>query len=706
MTATNVRSAPTPPTRDLAQRLSDAEATIEALLSGQIDAVVDSKSRTPVLLAQAQEQLRRSQRRLRDIIDGLGPAMFVGLMTPEGIVLEANRPALEAGGLQPDDVLGKRFEDTYWFAFSEKSQHQMRATIARAAHGDASRYDMQIRVAHDQFIDVDFCLQPLRDEAGTVVFLVPSATVITARKETENALRESTAKFAQLADNITDVFWIRSPDMGEVLYVSPAFERVWGRSTESLYAHPGHWTEFIVPEDRDRVEATFATLAGETPSVDIEYRIVRPDGEARWVRSRGFQVRDGAGKLIRLIGIVTDITESRRLQAQLMVSDRMASVGTLAAGLAHEINNPLAAVIANLDFMAESLGRSLTGDAPAGSSPAGDAWLREDLKGPLEDAREAAQRVRFIVRDLKIFSRSPSDERPAAVDVRPILESSLRMAWNEIRHRAHLVKDYDPVPGVLANEARLGQVFLNLIVNAAQALPEGHADHNEIRVRTRLAGARVVIEVSDTGPGIPPEIIGRIFDAFFTTKAVGVGTGLGLAICQRIVTDMGGELTVTSTRGKGTTFCVALPVAREEDYVVVPTPPPVDSIALVMRRGRILVVDDEEILLRSVKRILSKDHDVVATAAAAEALALCAAGERFDLILCDLMMPDMTGMELHGELSRIAPEQAAKMIFVTGGAFTAKALQFLSETSREHIEKPFHPANLRAIVQRYLRATT
>ena len=699
MTATDLRS-----TRDLAQRLSDAEATIEALLSGQIDAVVDSKSQTPVLLARAQEQLRHSQKRLRDIIDGLGPSMFVGLMTPEGIVLEANRPALEAGGLKPEDVLGKRFEDTYWFAFSAESRRRMRATITRAAHGDASRYDMQVRVAHDQFIDVDFSLQPLRDESGAVVFLVPSATVITQRKEIENALRESTEKFHQLADNITDVFWIRSPDMRQVQYVSPAFERIWGRSAESLYANPRQWRDFIAPEDRERVESAFATLTGDIPSVDIEYRITRPDGETRWVRSRGFQVRDAAGNLIRLIGIITDITEPRRLQAQLMVSDRMASVGTLAAGMAHEINNPLAAVIANLDFMVESLGRAVEDEAPEGSTPRRNAWLREELKGPLEDAREAAQRVRFIVRDLKIFSRTPGDEPPAAVDVRPIMESSLRMAWNEIRHRARLVKDYEPVPGVRANEARLGQVFLNLIVNAAQALPEGRAEHNEIRVRTRLAGARVVIEVSDTGPGIPPEIIGRIFDAFFTTKAVGVGTGLGLAICQRIVTDMGGELTVASTVGKGTTFCVSLPVAREEDSVAaVPPSAPVDPTPLIVRHGRILVVDDEEILLRSVKRILSKDHEVVATAVASEALALCAAGETFDLILCDLMMPDMSGMELHEELSRIAPEQAAKMIFVTGGAFTTKALQFLSETTREHIEKPFHPANLRAIVQRYLR---
>jgi len=548
-------------TRDLAQRLAEAEATIEALLSGQIDAVVDSKTQTPVLLSKAQA-----------------------------------------------------------------------------------------------------------------------------------ALRESNEKFHQLADNITDVFWIRSPDMREVQYISPAFERIWGRPVESLYADPKLWTDYILPEDRDRVASAFAILMGDAPSVDLEYRIARPDGEIRWVRSRGFQVRDAAGVLIRLIGIITDTTEPRRLQAQLMVSDRMASVGTLAAGVAHEINNPLAAVIANLEFIAESLGSM-------GSQPSA-AWVLEEIKEPLEEAREGAQRVRLIVRDLKIFSRSPADEPSDAVDVKAIMESSVRMAWNEIRHRARLVKDYGVVPAVRANEARLGQVFLNLLINAAQAIPEGRAEHHEIRVSTRLDGERVIIEVGDTGSGIPPEILGRVFDAFFTTKPIGVGTGLGLAICHRIVTHLGGELTVESEPGRGTTFRVALLVADEAESK---EPVPVKPAPVVGRRGRILVVDDEELILHSVQRMLFKEHDVVAVSAAAEALALCARGEAFDVILCDLMMPDMTGMDFHGELSRIAPEMVDRVIFMTGGAFTAKAQQFLSNTPIEHIEKPFHPANLRAIIQRHLR---
>ena len=281
------------------------------------------------------------------------------------------------------------------------------------------------------------------------------------------------------------------------------------------------------------------------------------------------------------------------------------------------------------------------------------------------------------------------------------MESSIRMAWNEIRHRAQLIKSYGPMVAVYVNEARLGQVFLNLLVNAAQAIPEGRAKHNEIHLSTRLEDGNVVIEIRDTGPGIAPDVLPRIFDAFFTTKAVGVGTGLGLAICQRLVLDMGGHITVASELGKGATFRVTIPMTSEQQREA---PAPDDASTVTgTRRGRILLVDDEALVVRGMVLVLSKDHDVQAVTSATEALALCLGGAKYDLILCDLMMPDMNGMELHARLEQEDPEQADRMLFVTGGAFTEEARQFLGRSHREHVEKPFDPRNLRAIVRRYLR---
>ena len=537
-----------------------------------------------------------------------------------------------------------------------------------------------------------------REPLNEVGFISSTLRIFASRAAGELERRQADAQIreqAALLDVTHEAIQVQDLE-GSILLWNKGAERTYGwtsdevvgrKAADWLYKDPG---EFQIAQAE-------LLVRGEWQGEIVKRT---RDGRDLTVASRWTLVRDAAGQPKAILAIDADITGKKALETQLMVSDRMASVGTLAAGVAHEINNPLAAVMANLDYIADSLARMTESDVASMSPGMRDAWIRDEIGAPLNDAVEAAQRVRFIVRDLKIFSRSPDEAERGPVNVETIMESSLRMAWNEIRHRANLVKRYGRVPEVEGNEARLGQVFLNLIVNAAQSLPPGRAEQNEIRVTTTLEGERVIIEVSDTGVGIPPQILGRIFDAFFTTKAVGVGTGLGLAICQRIVTDMGGTLTVESELGKGTTFRVSVPIARKKEIDVVA--PPV-QVPVAGRRGRILVVDDEQLVLRSVSRILSQEHDVVAMVSAADALALCAGGEKFDLILCDLMMPDMTGMDFHYELSNVAPEQADRMIFITGGAFTDKAKAFLSDTPKEHIEKPFYSANLRAIVHRYLR---
>jgi CheY-like chemotaxis protein len=239
-------------------------------------------------------------------------------------------------------------------------------------------------------------------------------------------------------------------------------------------------------------------------------------------------------------------------------------------------------------------------------------------------------------------------------------------------------------------------VFLNLVVNAAQAIPEGYADANEIRVRTRVdePHGRVIVEVSDTGSGIAPEAMKKLFTPFFTTKPIGVGTGLGLAICHRIVSDMGGDIAVSSQVGVGTTFRVSVPVAPT-DAAEAPAPAPA---ATARRRGHVLVVDDERSICNVIRRMLGAEHDVDGVTSAMDALRRVGAGERFDVIFCDLMMPVMTGMDLHAELARLAPDQAERMVFLTGGAFTARARAFLDEATNPRVEKPFELATLRDLV--------
>ena len=414
--------------------------------------------------------------------------------------------------------------------------------------------------------------------------------------------------------------------------------------------------------------------------VEISVRVVELDGR------RCFQA------------VVRDITERRRLELQLQLADRMASVATLSAGVAHEINNPLAYVVGNVD---DALAR-------LEQLPADLAEVRKAL----EDARGGAVRVGQIVRDLRTFSRAGETER-TEVDVRRALQTSVTLAQTEIRQRAQLSLELGPVPPVLGNAHRLGQLFLNLLVNAAQAIPPGNPGRNLVQASTALApDGRVRVEITDTGVGIPAAVLPRIFDPFFTTKAIGQGLGLGLAIVHGIVTDLGGEVLVRSEPGGGSIFTVLLPPAAPGAAAApgaLPAPPAAEPTrapggAAAPEAGSepgsgvsVLVIDDEPLVGRAISRMLTPLHRVVCVGSAAEALALLDATP-FDTILCDLMMPEMTGMALHARLLEQAPAQAARMVFLTGGAFTPEASEFLDRVPNARLEKPFTPAELRSAV--------
>ena len=428
-------------------------------------------------------------------------------------------------------------------------------------------------------------------------------------------------------------------------------------------------------------------LTGEPQG--FEASVFRPDGSQVWYSTRLGPVKEN-GKVTGAVLVSRDVSDKKQTEMHLMLSDRMASVGTLAAGVAHEINNPLASVIANLDMALQDL-----------VTLAETAKLPPDLSDEIKDARGAADRVREIVRDLKIFSRGDED-RHGPVDVEHVLESTLRMAWNELRHRAKVVKHYTKVPNVDAHESRLGQVFLNLIINAAHAIPAGNYDTNEIRISTSLdPHGRVVVDIADTGTGIPVEVRPRLFTPFFSTKPIGVGTGLGLAISHRIITQFGGTITFDTEVGKGTTFHITLKVAGGMP-VAVPTQK-IWTRAAAARRGNVLVIDDEESLAQALRRFLSVEHNVTAVYRARDALDLLELGTRYDVILCDLMMPQITGMELYSEIVRIDPAQARRIVFLTGGAFTPSAREFLVSTMNRRIEKPFDLKEVRRLVNELTR---
>ena len=388
-----------------------------------------------------------------------------------------------------------------------------------------------------------------------------------------------------------------------------------------------------------------------------------------------------AGAIADQVALILSTADRRRLEQdrermrlELIHTQRLESIGTLAAGVAHEISNPLAYIATNLEYIGARLDRL---DDPA---------VVREIRRATGEAMLGADRVRRIVGDLTRFARRDQNP-PTPVDVRSVLDTALSMAWSEIRHRARLVRDYGALALVLADGDRLVQVFLNLLLNAAQAIEDGRAEKNEIRLRTMLDGDRLAIEVQDTGVGIPKESLGRVFDPFFTTKPVGVGTGLGLSICNTIVSGLGGAMEVESEVGAGSTFRVVLPVHRETTAGRDGARRVVDTA----RRARILLVDDEPFFVSAMCRVLEEEHDVVGVTSAREALRRLEDFEGevpFDLILCDIMMSEMSGIELYSELVRRSPDLARRVVFMTGGAFTPRARAFLQAVPNRCVEKP------------------
>ncbi len=416
---------------------------------------------------------------------------------------------------------------------------------------------------------------------------------------------------------------------------------------------------------------------------------------------------DAKGNVLGQVVVFRDITERRHLEQRLAVSERMAAIGTLSAGMSHEINNPLAYVLANV-----SLGLETADDLEQGlerlrvvgvASGELDDLLKSvvDLRAGLRDAHEGAERVRRIVHDLKKFTRV-GDPKLTVLDIPDVLDSAIKMTVHQIRHHAQLRKEYGTTPFVEATEGPLVQLFTNLLVNAAQAIAEGNAETELIRVVTYTDDAgRAVVEVHDTGSGIPKEDLRRLFDPFFTTKPVGEGMGLGLSISYAAVVALGGEITVESEVGRGSTFRIALPAATAERAVAESEGG--SAAPLSVRRGKVLVVDDEASVANTVARVLRSAHDVVVETDARAALARLTAGETFDVIFCDLMMPNMTGMDLYDGVAALSLDLARRMVFLTGGAFSPRATQFLDSVANLTADKPFSPERLRTIAKDYVR---
>ena len=623
---------------------------------------------------QAERALADEQRRLVATLQSIGEGVVA--TDASGRVTQINPVAEDLCGVARRDALGKQLEDVVALV-TEQGEPPV-GLGARDGRADGAwrtpltRNDLFLVGRDGRRRAVAATRTTIRDEAGH-----DGGTVVVLRDMREEA------GFRAVIETSPELIIVRATD-GRILYVNGAVvSRLGFDASRDVIGRP--FAELL--HEDDRAVAVEPLPSASAPPVGGPLRLMRKDGEIVHTEKVVMPlVFDGEPAVVV---VARDVTERNDIEAQLLRADRMSALGTLAAGVAHEINNPLTYMLVNVELVQRRL-RALAASDPAGNT----SRIVAPLVEALSHAAEGATRVRAIVRSLATFSRGDLDQR-GVIDVRSVVESSIQMAMHEIRHRARVVRVLKEVPPVEANEARLGQVFLNLLVNAAHAIPEGDSTDHEIRVQTDVdAEGRVTVEISDTGRGIAPDVLPRVFDPFFTTKPVGEGSGLGLSISLGTVKSLGGDLQVESRVGKGTLFRVLLPSAR--GWPKASNCPTTGSFVV---RRRVLIVDDDEQVRGALARALEDEHDVETVAEGREALDRLTGGARFDLVICDLLMPGMTGMDFYGEVLRVAPELIGDIVFMTGGACTPRARAFVESIGNRCVEKPIDLVKLREILR-------
>ena len=616
---------------------------------------------------------------VKTLLIGASGAQLDGVETE---LTAAGAKVVRAEGLFPDCALVVLLEPTAVPAHVQVDNEDRPVVLALVPAADPKSVEALVSDGVD-----DFLVWPRDRELLKARLLSVAKRIGNRQRWATLRANESEARHRLVFSTIPDAICVLDAETKAILEVNDAFLRQYGYSADETRS----LTAMDLSNELEPTKRFFVQASEEGSAAAPMRWHRRKDGSIFPIEGlvRAFSF-GGRGLMVAAL---RDISDRRTMEAQLLLADRMATVGTLAAGVAHEINNPLAYVLSNLSWLDEELARK---DARSGQD-----LDSAEVQGALREALHGVARVRDIVRDLRTFAQDGGGGEGMRLDPRNPLEASLRMVANELRHRAVLKRELEPVPMIRGDEAQLAQVFLNLLTNALQALPERPALQNEIRVATRVhEKGWVAVEVADNGKGMTEDQARRVFDPFFTTRPVGAGQGLGLSVCLGIIRGLGGRIDVETREGKGSLFRILLPEAPAPQVSAPPTAPA--GAAAQMGKPRVLVIDDEPLLVRSYARMLATDHEISTETDPRAALDRLRRGEVYDAILCDIMMPQMSGMDLHEELSRDRPDLVGRMGFLTGGAFTKRAREFLEARPDHSLEKPFGAEALRGLIARVM----
>jgi PAS domain S-box-containing protein len=674
------------------------EPAMECIKRGAADVVL--KDRPARLSAAVQralnerrlrtENLRASEAiaRLATIVESSDDAI-IG-KTLEGVITSWNQGAEKLYGYSAAEVLGKPISI---LAPPDRCE-EVEQILVRLKQRERIEYYESARVRKDgTLVDISLSIFPLIDSRGAMTGAASIARDISKRKRAEAALRRSEQRFRLITESIDEIFWIANPEISEIVYVSPAYCRVWGRTQESLYKDPKSFVEACHPDDRERVLATFGLVKAGKP-FDSEYRVIHTDGSIHWVWGRGFPIRDETGRLTLFAGIAQDVTARRRLEDQFRQAQKMEAVGRLAGGVAHDFNNLLTIINGYSEMALEHLHSS------------------DPLRNSLEQIKRAGGRAASLTRQLLAFSRQQV-MAPRVLDLNSLVADVEKMLRRFIGEDIELTLVRGPALGQMtADPGQVEQILMNLAVNARDAMPEGgklvietaNAELDDAYVRTHplvVPGRYVMLAMSDTGIGMDPATQAHIFEPFFTTKEMGKGTGLGLATVYGIVKQSGGYIWVYSELGRGTTFKIYLPRVDEaaESVQISEAPRPSEAGS-----ETILLVEDEEAVRALAASILqAQGYNVLESTSPEDALQI---GEQHQepihLILTDVVLPRMSGRKIAEHLALLRPTM--KVLYMSGYTDDAVVRNGVLETGTAFLQKPFTPAGLARKVREVLDA--
>jgi len=601
----------------------------------------------------------------RPRLDLLQAAADIVTALPDAVVVTDLDRRVLAVNQAGADLLGWEIAELVGQPIAEQVTATERAHVAAQEDlviaGAPQRYETRV-LNHETGEERDVAVSsgPFRvDEElrGTVATLRD----ITDAKRAQNTLSRSEARYRNLVESASDAI-VTLDANGRFTTVNQAAEIISGYRREELV---GQWFAPMLSDDElPKALAHFQkALAGETGLFETQF--YRKDGEGRTISiTYSTPQRDE-----EVLCLIRDVTDQKMLQEQLIQSEKMSAIGQLVSGVAHELNNPLAGISAFAQLLLA------------------EKRFPPDQRTAAETIYSEARRASRIVQNLLTFARQHKAEKGPTL-MNQVLDDTLDLRGYELRVRGIDVRrEYDEdLPETMGDAHQLQQVFLNLITNAEQAMERTEGRHHQVTVRTRRAGDVIRIEIEDTGGGIPPNLLERIFNPFFTTKPTGHGTGLGLSISLGIVREHEGRIWAENAAQGGARFVVELPVtaprASGEFPAALAVHPVGDSL-------HILVVDDEASVRVALQRYLAgRGHDVETTASGQDALALLRTGD-YDAIIVDMRMPDLSGEQLFEQLRAADPEHAERVIFTTGDLVNEQMRRFLDGAARPCVAKPF-----------------